>query len=416
MLPALLLPTLLAAQYGSHAQLNVEHSAVSYDSIIARWKGDALCDSFDNYLSKFITLDTTHYTAAVSTVTDTVCRERLRTLASPIHLPYNDIIRKHIVAYTTTHKTIVRRMLGFADYYFPIIEQELSRQGLPLELKFIAVVESALSPTAVSRSGAVGLWQFMLPTGRQYGLEVSSMVDDRCDPIRSTQAACRYLKDLYAIYHDWALVMASYNYGPGNVNRAIQRSGKNAPTYWDIYPYLPKDTRDYIPAFVALNYLYHYHWDYGITPYQSPLPLATDTVMVSGRMDIKRIAEATNTPAELLQLLNPQYKCEVVPATVKAYPLVLPQTEIARFLAAEPQLLAEAASADSLKQQNAAAIDSAKVVTAPPKSTVTTIKVKKGDTLSTLAHKYGVTVTQLKKWNHLTSSSIRIGQTLKINR
>ena len=237
----LCLPFAAFSQADSKETLNIHTTPAKYDSIIASWKANSLSENAEQFLEdEYIILDTSRYLEAVSTVSDTICRARLRTIPSPIHLPYNDIVRKHIVAYTTTHKSITRRMLTYGKYYFPMIEQELDKNGLPLELKIVPVIESALTPTAVSRRGAVGLWQFMLQTGRQYGLEVNSMVDNRRDPILSTEAACKYLKDLYDIYHDWTLVLASYNYGPGNVNRAIQRAGGNAKTFWDIYPYLPR--------------------------------------------------------------------------------------------------------------------------------------------------------------------------------
>lgn len=298
-------------------------------------------------------------------------------------------------------------MLTYGKYYFPMIEQELDKNGLPLELKIVPVIESALYPTAVSRRGAVGLWQFMLQTGRQYGLEVTSMVDNRCDPILATEAACKYLKDLYDIYHDWTLVLASYNYGPGNVNRAIQRAGGNAKTFWDIYPYLPRETRDYIPAFIALTYLYYYHWDYGVAAYESPLPLAADTVMVNAKLNLNLVSDSTGIPIELIRLMNPQYKRDEIPAMTKSYPLVLPQEEISRYIACEKGLIA-ASSADTLASStNAQEIS-------PPDPIIH--RVKKGETLGGIAKKYHVSVEQLKQWNGLRSSMIRIGQSLKIVR
>ena len=195
-------------------------------------------------------------------------------------------------------------MIGQSLYYFPIIEQELEKAGLPLELKFMAVVESALQPTAVSPAGAVGLWQFMLTTGRHYGLEISSMVDERRDPVASTRAACAYLKDLYDIYGDWTLALASYNFGPGNVNKALKRAGGTASTYWDIYPYLPKATRDYIPAFVGLTYAYHYYKDHHVKPNPPTLPIATDTVTISRNLHLQQVATTLEIPLELLQNLT----------------------------------------------------------------------------------------------------------------
>jgi len=402
----LCLPFAAFSQADSKETLNIHTTPTKYDSIIASWKANSLSENAEQFLEdEYIILDTSRYLEAVSTVRDTICRARLRTIPSPIHLPYNDIVRKHIVAYTTTHKSITRRMLTYGKYYFPMIEQELDKNGLPLELKIVPVIESALTPTAVSRRGAVGLWQFMLQTGRQYGLEVNSMVDNRRDPILSTEAACKYLKDLYDIYHDWTLVLASYNYGPGNVNRAIQRAGGNAKTFWDIYPYLPRETRDYIPAFIALTYLYYYHWDYGVVAYESPLPLAVDTVMVNARLNLNIVSDSTGIPIELIRLMNPQYKTDEIPAMTKSYPLVLPQEEISHYIACEQGLIA--ASSAKTPAPNTQEIS-------VPDPIVH--RVKKGETLGAIAKKYHVSVKQLMQWNGLRNSMIRIGQSLKIVR
>lgn len=406
LLQLLCLPFAAFSQADSKETLNIHTTPAKYDSIIASWKANSLSENAEQFLEdEYIILDTSRYLEAVSTVSDTICRARLRTIPSPIHLPYNDIVRKHIVAYTTTHKSITRRMLTYGKYYFPMIEQELDKNGLPLELKIVPVIESALTPTAVSRRGAVGLWQFMLQTGRQYGLEVNSMVDNRRDPILSTEAACKYLKDLYDIYHDWTLVLASYNYGPGNVNRAIQRAGGNAKTFWDIYPYLPRETRDYIPAFIALTYLYYYHWDYSVVAYESPLPLAADTVMVNARLNLNIVSDSTGIPIELIRLMNPQYKTDEIPAMTKSFPLVLPQEEISHYIACEQGLIA--ASSAKTPASNTQEIS-------VPDPIVH--RVKKGETLGGIAKKYHVSVKQLMQWNGLRNSMIRIGQSLKIVR
>ena len=402
----LCLPFAAFSQADSKETLNIHTTPAKYDSIIASWKANSLSENAEQFLEdEYIILDTSRYLEAVSTVSDTICRARLRTIPSPIHLPYNDIVRKHIVAYTTTHKSITHRMLTYGKYYFPMIEQELDKNGLPLELKIVPVIESALTPTAVSRRGAVGLWQFMLQTGRQYGLEVNSMVDNRRDPILSTEAACKYLKDLYDIYHDWTLVLASYNYGPGNVNRAIQRAGGNAKTFWDIYPYLPRETRDYIPAFIALTYLYYYHWDYGVVAYESPLPLAADTVMVNARLNLNIVSDSTGIPIELIRLMNPQYKTDEIPAMTKSYPLVLPQEEISHYIACEQGLIAASSAKTPASNTQEVSVPDPIVH-----------RVKKGETLGGIAKKYHVSVKQLMQWNGLRNSMIRIGQSLKIVR
>mgnify|MGYP002580979715 CR=1 FL=1 len=287
------------------------------------------------------------------------------------------------------------------------------KAGLPLELKFLPVIESALQPTATSPSGAVGLWQFMLNTGRQYGLEISSMIDQRRDPVASTRAACAYLKDLYKIYGDWTLAIASYNYGPGNVNKALKRAGSNATTYWDIYPYLPTATRDYIPAFVGLTYAYHYYKDHHIQPYTPSLPLATDTVTIKHNLHLEQVAATLGIPMELLQALNPQYKQDIIPAAVRTYPLVLPQREISRFLEQEQAIYDK----DSIYLADHLSTAGKSKQPVPAVAQTTSYKVRKGDTLGAIAAKHGVTAAQLMKWNGLKSANrLQIGQTLKITR
>ncbi len=390
-------------------RLVVAHPAARYDSIIASWQTGLLRETFDDYTQDFVTLDTTRYLQAVSTLTDSVCRARLRTIPTPIHLPYNEIVKKHLVAYTTTHKSLVRRMLSLAPYYFPIIEEELDRHGLPLELKFLPVIESALQPTATSKAGAVGLWQFTLGTGRQYGLEITSMVDERRCPIASTRAACRYMKDLYRIFGDWTLALAAYNYGPGNVSKALKRAGNTASTYWDIYPYLPRATRDYIPAFVALTYVYHYYKDHGIKPFATPLPLATDTVMVRGELRLSQIGDSLGMPVEMLRLLNPQYRQDAVPATLRSYPLVLPQQEVSRFIAVEEKLLAVRTDRPAPDERKGDGY-----IPQPPAHI--TYSVKKGDTLGAIAQSHGTTVAKIKEQNGLSSNMLKIGQILRIGK
>ena len=230
---------------------------------------------------------------------DSVYAERLQRLPNLISLPYNNIVRDCIDLYADRKRNLVRYMLGMADFFFPIIEQILDEHGLPLELKYLAVVESALNPVALSRVGASGLWQFMLPTGKIYGLQINSLVDERLDPLKATQAACKYFKDMYAIYGDWNLVLASYNCGPGNVNKAIRRSGGKRD-FWDIFPYLPKETRSYVPLFIAANYIMNYHCEHNLCAMQTSLPLATDTVMVHDMLHLQQVADVLHIDLETL--------------------------------------------------------------------------------------------------------------------
>lgn len=259
-------------------------TAEQADSLVAVWRERQCGDSYQEFFDNYILVDST----AESTTPDSVYIQRLRALVSPIQLPYNSIVRGYINRYTDSRYGTISRILGMSQYYFPLIEDELLKEGLPVELRALPIIESALSTTAVSPMGAVGLWQFMPSTGKSYGLEVNSLVDERRDPVRSTQAACRYLKDLYAIYNDWSLAIAAYNCGPGNVNKAIARSGGNGRTFWDIYDYLPRETRGYVPAFIGASYAYAYHRQHGIELTESPIPLATDTIRIDRLMHLGR--------------------------------------------------------------------------------------------------------------------------------
>jgi len=394
---------------GASAQeLNLAHPNHAYDSLVAEWKTNKIFDSFDNYEDYYITMDSAPH-KAIGVVSELVYQERLNSLICPIHLPYNNIIKERIVAYTTTHKSLVERALAYSQYYFPMIEEELQRQGLPLELKFLPVIESAFTPTATSRAGAVGLWQLMLATGRQYGLEITSMVDERRDPIASTRAACAFLKDMYKIYGDWTLALASYNYGPGNVNKALSRSKAENKTYWDIYPYLPRETRDYIPGLVAVIYAYNYYQEHNLKASAPPIPLAIDTVMVNRNMHLGQVSSTLDMPLELLQLLNPQYKQDIIPAAGKSYSLVLPQQEISRFIENEEVIYAK----DSVYL--AEYLKPGAVAIAQQAAIGDVYRVKSGDTLSGIAKKYGTTVARIKQWNGLSSDRLSIGQSLRIN-
>lgn len=246
---------------------------------------------------------------------DSVYAKRLYDLPTVMELSYNQVVKNHIEMYAGRRRDQVSYMLALGEYYFPMFEEALDREGMPLELKYLPVIESALNPTAVSRVGATGLWQFMLKTGKGYGLEVNSLVDERRDPYKSTQAAVKYLKDLYTIYGDWNLVIAAYNCGPGNVNKAIARSGGKRD-YWEIYNRLPRETRGYVPAFIAANYIMNHYADHNICPagaYGSELAL--DTVHVNEEMHFEQIAGVLNMPVSEIKRLNPQYKKDIIPGT-----------------------------------------------------------------------------------------------------
>ena len=262
---------------------------------------------------------------------DSVYIERLERLPRVITLPYNNIVRDCIDLYAERRRDLVRYMLGMADFYFPIIEQILDEHGLPIELKYLAVVESALNPVALSRVGAAGLWQFMLPTGKSYGLEINSLIDERRDPVKATHAACRYFEDMYAIYKDWNLVLAAYNCGPGNVNKAIKRSGGKTD-FWEIFPYLPRETRSYVPLFIAANYIMTYHCEHNLCALQTSLPLATDTVVVNRSLHLEQVSDLLQVDMPTLRALNPQYKRDIVPGNVRPLVLKLPAERTYAFI------------------------------------------------------------------------------------
>ena len=262
---------------------------------------------------------------------DSVYINRLSKINSIISLRYNNIIRNHIQVYTVKQRDKFSAVLGLKDYYFPMIEDVFDSYGLPAELKYMAVIESALNPNAVSRMGAAGLWQFVYSTGRFYGLTINSVVDERRDPLKSTHAAARYIKDLYSIYHDWILVIAAYNCGPGNVNKAIKRSG-NKKDYWEIYYRLPRETRGYIPQYVAAAYAVNYYAEHNIQPLPLNIPVATDTIMVNKDIHLTQISEVMGIPLGELRALNPQYRTGLIPGSSKPMALTLPMNHLGDFI------------------------------------------------------------------------------------
>ena len=257
--------------------------------------------------------------------------DRLRRMPTVMEMGYNDIVQRFIDRYMARLRHSVSYMLGATNFYLPIFEEALEAYQVPLELKYLPIIESALNPRAVSRVGATGLWQFMLGTGKQYGLEINSLVDERRDPVRSSYAAARYLRDLYRIFGDWNLVIAAYNCGPGNINKAIHRSG-GEKDYWRLYPYLPAETRGYVPAFIAANYAMTYYCEHGICPMSTKLPLQTDTVVVNRDVHLEQIAKVLDLDIEMLRSLNPQYRRDIVPGATKSYAIRLPMADTGRFI------------------------------------------------------------------------------------
>ncbi len=345
---------------------------------------------------------------------DTVYRDRLYRLPSEMELSFNRVVRSYIEMYSVRRREQVTYMLTLGDYYFPLFEEMLDRYGLPLELKYLPVIESALNPVAVSRMGATGLWQFMLKTGQGYGLVINSLVDERRDPYKSTEAAVRYLKDLYSIYGDWNLVIAAYNCGPGNVNKAIARSG-GKQDYWEIYYYLPRETRGYVPAFIAANYIMNYYTEHHICPVQVNEFQALDTVHVNQEIHFGQIAEILDIPVSELRRLNPQFKRDIVPGNYEPYALVLPTKKMIAFIDKKDEILncrrstyfTHRLETDQYIKGGDSSVGSDGLVY---------YRVRKGDNLSKIAKRNGVTVAQLKSWNKLKSTLLPIGKQLIVGK
>lgn len=334
---------------------------------------------------------------------------RLSRLPNVIEMPYNEIVHKYINQYSGRLRNSVAVLLGASNFYNPIFEEALESYQLPLELKYLPIIESALNPTATSRAGAVGLWQFMIGTGKQYGLEVTSLIDERRDPIKASYAAAHYLRDLYNIFGDWTLVIASYNCGPNNVNKAIKRAG-GTKDYWSIYPYLPNETRGYVPAFIAANYIMNYYCDHNICPVNTTLPMGTDTIQVSRNVRMERISALCNIEEEELRRLNPQYRTNLIPGNVRPCTLRMPTAAINAFIEAGDSIYVPQSEVLNIKEVPAAAKTGKS-----SKRSGSTITVRRGDTLGAIAKRNRTTVSRLKKLNGLRSNNIRAGQRLKVN-
>ena len=351
-------------------------------------------------------------------------KERLAAMdaKSPFNIEYNQGLENIIKSFLKNRKKSFERLMGVSEYYFPLFEEALAKQNVPLEIKYLAVVESALNPRAVSKMGATGLWQFMFHTGKQYGLKIDSYVDERSDPLKSSEAATQYMTNMYKMFGDWDLVLASYNSGPGNVSKAIRRSG-GQKNYWNIRKNLPKETQGYVPAFLATMYIYEYHKEHGIVPQRAVVKhFATDTIMIKQQMSFKQISDLLDVPVAQLQLLNPSYKLNVVPFyNDEPHFLRLPQDKAAIFASNESQIYAYTEYELNQREkpfESARAIaakDTASFSLQNNKSSKTSYyKVRKGDNLSAIAAKYDVTTAQIKKWNTITGSAIAYGKTLKI--
>lgn len=349
--------------------------------------------------------------SAGPTVSDSVYIDRLSRIPSIIEMPFNDVVKKYIEAYTGRLRNKVSFMLAASNFYMPMFEEALDAYDLPLELKYLPIIESALNPTALSRQRASGLWQFMQRTGKIYGLTNNSLIDERRDPLKSTWAAVRYLKDLYEIYKDWNLVLAAYNCGPGNINKAIRRAG-GSTDYWDIYPFLPKETRGYVPGFIAANYVMTYYCEHGICPMESQLPAATDTIHIHRDLHLQQVAGVCNIDIEQLRSLNPQYKKDIVPGNSQVYALRLPNNTVSEFIEKEDSIYAYDSKKYLPKRKVVAVNDGSR--TKGDNKGATYHKIRRGDTLGGIAARYGVSVKQLRNLNGIRGNNIRAGKTLRV--
>ena len=362
--------------------------------------------------------------------------DRLKRLPTIIEMPYNDVVQKFIDRYSGKLRRSVSYMLGAGNFYMPIFEEALEAYNLPLELKYLPVIESALNPTAVSRVGATGLWQFMIGTGKRYGLEVNSLIDERRDPVKASYAAAHYLSDLYKIFDDWSLVIAAYNCGPDKVNKAIHRA-KGSADYWNIYPYLPKETRGYVPAFIAANYIMNYYCDHNICPMVTELPLKTDTVVVNKDLHLEQIAQVLNINIQHLRNLNPQYRRDIVNGLNKPMTVRLPSSLVGPFIDQEDsiynfktdELLLKRSVVEvnqeepkvsrhsyhsSRHRSSATRSRSRKSRSRKSKRGGRNVTIKSGDTLSEIAERNHTTVAKLRKLNKISGNHIRAGKKLKV--
>lgn len=383
------------------------------DSITAMSTDTVLSPIF--FDEALVWLDTTECTSdtLITELPDSIYKQRLQALPFVIEVPYNEVVRRYILRYVKHSPRQLAALQRKAEYYFPIFEDILAKHDLPYELCYMPVIESALNPQARSHMGATGLWQFMPATGKKYGLEINSLVDERMDPIRSTEAACLFLKNLYAIFQDWNLVIAAYNCGPGNVNKAIHRAGGKRD-FWSIYPYLPSETRGYLPIFIAASYAMNYAEAHGICPATPLTTMASDTIVTTQRQHLKQIADNIDISLAELRRLNPQYPRDIIPGG-KAYAICLPIEKAGVYIDKQDTILAYQAKElihnrrDEIELLHRTSVNGGYSING-----VTYYKIKEGDTLGGIAKKFRVSVKQLKAWNGLKSDMIRAGKTLKI--
>ena len=346
-----------------------------------------------------------------------VLKERLRKLneKTPFNVEYNPVLEQVIKSFLKNRRSSLERLMSLSDYYFPMFEQEMSNQKIPLEMKYLAIIESALNPKARSRAGATGLWQFMYATGKSYGLEVNNYVDECSDPVRSTKAAAKYLNELYKIFGDWDLTLAAYNSGPGNVTKAIRRSNGKT-NYWNLRPYLPRETAGYVPAFLATLYIFEYAKEHGFKPQKRANHLfQTDTIRVKQAIPFKDIAEITGMDVQDIQFFNPSYQLDVVPYVEgRNYAVRLPISEIGKFVANEQAIYNYLNEQKAQREQILPEVAKGEQYAGGKSTKKTIYTVKKGDNLGKIASRHGVSINNLKRWNRMKSNKVRVGQRLSI--
>lgn len=381
------------------------HEANKLDSL---WLNELIASPLNDSI-RFTLGDDEVYISELNELPTELLKERLAEidLSSPFNVEYNPQLERIIKSYLKKRKASFSILMERARYYFPLFEESLAKYNIPLELKYLAVIESALRPTATSPVGAAGLWQFMYPTGKAYNLNVSSYVDERSDPIRATEAACKYLSKLHSIYNDWDLALAAYNSGPGNVNKAIRRSG-GSTNYWQIRPFLPRETASYVPLFYATMYIFKYANEHNIIARESAISrFETDTIHLKRQITFKQINEILNVDNEIIKFLNPQYKLDIIPLIKnKNYILTLPSRDVGNFVSNE-NLIYAYIDAEEAKREK----ELPKYVEMGDRISY---RVKSGDYLGKIANKYSVSITSIKKWNNMKSTNLKIGQRIII--
>ena len=409
---------------GSALKPTRENTPQQLDSVLALWKTSSTTEAYDEYFNNYLSTTKRISKELNTTNIDSIYVARLEALMSPIPLEYNWEVKEAIERFT--HPSYAK-VMSLAYFYFPMIEEELIRAGLPIELRTLAVIESGLNPIATSKAGARGIWQFMPSTGKEFGLEINSLVDERCDPRLSTQAACRFFKLIFPMYNDWTLTLASYNTGPGNVNKAIIRAGGNPKNYkgsfWDVYEFLPEETRQYVPFYMGATYAFAYHRAHGVEVPAPPMPIAVDTIMINRPMHLEQISSTIDISLDMLKMLNPQYLMQIIPATSKEYALTLPIERISDYLEHEKEIhakdslyLKEYVIHANLEKKRKEVPQMQKSSTSSSSSATKYHTVAEGETLGAIAIKYKVTTKQIVEWNKLSNpDALSIGQKLRVS-